>query len=155
MPNREYRYPLLYKGMYWYGVVACTAFVVMMIRETILNFVLFGLPEFVLLAFSLVLMFYAERFVISRLLHLGETVTLDEVKIQYHCRGGKVISIRWDEISKLEYHEISCILFITAPNPLRVIKIDNRMGNFGDLVMRVQDEMKKFAYRRRIRGIKA
>jgi hypothetical protein len=155
MSNQEYRYPILYKGMYWYGMVVCTAFVVMLIREAILNFASFGLPEYMFLVFFLAPIFYAERFVISRLLHLGETVTVDEVEIQYHHRGGKVITIRWDEIANLEYREISCILVITAPNPPRVIKIDNRMGKFWDLVMRVQDEMKKFAYRRRIRLVKA
>jgi hypothetical protein len=153
MSNHKYRYPILYQGMYWYGVAVCTALIVMIVREAVRNFAVLGLLEYMVFALFLAMMLYAEHFMISRLSQLGETVTMNEAEIQYHCRGGKVISIRWDEISELEYLEISCILIITAPNPTRVIKIDNRMGKFGKLLMRVQDEMGKFAYKRRIRII--
>jgi len=140
--------------MYWYGVTVCAATIVVIVREVVRSFAVFGLPEYIVVVLFLGLMVYAEHFSISRLLHLGETVTVDEAEIQYHCRGGQVISIRWDEIAKLEYLEISCKLVITAPNPPRVMEIDNRMGNFGELLMRAQDEMKKFAYRRRIRLVR-
>ena len=154
MHTQVYRYPVLYKGMYWYGVIATSAMIVMVVREVVLNYAILRLPEYVIMAIFLTMLLYSEDFVISRLLHLGETVTVNETEIQYHHRDGKTVSIRWDEISELEYLEISCVFIITAPNPTRVIKIDNRMGKFGELIMGVQDEMHKFAFKRRIRAVK-
>ena len=158
MRTQTYRYPVFYKGMYWYGSIANSAGTVMalreMIREVFLNFSFFRLPEYGMMEIFLVILFYAEYFMISRLLHLGETVSVNETEIQYRHRGGKTVTIRWDEISQLEYLEISCVFIITAPNPTRVIKIDNRMGKFGELIMGVQDEMHKFAFKRRIRAVR-
>ena len=62
--------------------------------------------------------------------------------------------MRWDEIATLEYHRISCLLIMTAPNPSRVIQVDNRLSDFIDLLNRIQAEMNKFAYKRRIRFVK-
>ncbi len=143
----------MYKGMYWYGLAMNTLMIVMLIREPFVNYALFGILEYVMTVMFLALLAYSEHFVISRMLHLGETVSVDEAQIQYHHRGGEVVSIRWDEIAHLEYQEISCVLRIIAPNPERIIEVDNRMGKFGQLVVRVQDEMNKFAYKRRIRVV--
>jgi hypothetical protein len=137
MRTQTYRYPVFYKGMYWYGSIANSAATVMVLREVFLNFSFFRLPEYGMMEIFLVILFYIEYFMISRLLHLGETVSVNEAEIQYHHSGGKTVTIRWDEISQLEYLEISCVFFITAPNSTRVIKIDNRMGKFGELIMGV------------------
>jgi len=140
--------------MYWYGIISVSAMLSITIRETILNFSAIQIREWLMLALSYAMWLYAGVFVVSRLLHLGETISVDDVEIAYYYRTGQVTSIRWDEIATLEYQEISCLLVITAPNPSRVIQVDNRMGGFIDLLNKIQDEMNKFAYKRRIRFVK-
>lgn len=140
--------------MYWYGVISVCVVLSITIRETMLSFSAFQVGEWLILALSYVMWFYAGVFVISRLWHLGETISVDETEIAYHHRNGQVVSMRWDEIATLEYHQISCLLIMTAPNPSRIIQVDNRMGDFIALLNRIQSEMNKFAYKRRIRFVK-